>query len=58
MATLFSVGDVLQGYGLHNAGRFYTVVHIPASGKEGRITVEEHITGRKFKTWCAWMRLA
>ena len=52
----FSVGDVIQGYGLNNAGRFYTVKDLGRSS--GRIYIEEHLTGREFWTSDIYYRLA
>ena len=37
------VGSVLQGFGLHNAGRYYTVKEIEQGG---RMMLEEHRTAR------------
>jgi len=52
----FSVGEVVQGFGLSNAGRFATV---KAVGKTaGRVQLELHLTGRVFWTWTKFWRLA
>jgi hypothetical protein len=39
------VGATLQGFGLNNAGRFYTVKQL---GKGDRIRVERHIDGKDY----------
>lgn len=41
-----SVGDVIRGFGLQNAGRHYTVLQL--GNTSGRVYLEEHLTGRKF----------
>jgi len=52
----YSVGSVMQGFGLHNAGRYYTV---RALGKtSGRIYLEEHRTQRHFWTFDRWYRVS
>lgn len=49
-----TVGDVLKGFGLHNAGRYYTVRAL--SRTTGRVQLEEHLTGRVFWTFCRYYR--
>jgi hypothetical protein len=39
------VGATLQGFGLNNAGRYYTVLGI---GKGGRIRVQRHIDSKDY----------
>lgn len=54
--VLYPVGTILKGYGLHNAGMYFTVVSLrPYKGK-ATTRVESHRTGRIFRTNCAWMR--
>ena len=38
-------GVTLQGYGLNNAGRYYTVLDI---GQSGRVRVKRHIDGKEY----------
>lgn len=49
------VGATLQGFGLSNAGRFYTV---QAIGGSGRVRLVEHLTGRDFWTFTRYYRVA
>jgi hypothetical protein len=52
----FSVGDVVQGFGLHNAGRFATVKKL--SNTRGRALLEMHLDGRQVWVWLKFWRLA
>ena len=45
MGNGLAVGQVLQGFGLHNAGRYYTVEKI---GRTGRVKLHRHLDGRRF----------
>ena len=51
----YQVGSTLQGFGLSNAGRYYTVIAIGRSA--GRVHLEEHLTGRKFWTFMRYYRV-
>ncbi len=42
----FAVGCVVQGFGLHNAGRYCTV---KAISSKGILTLESHLTNGTFK---------
>ncbi len=44
----YGVGDVMTGTGLQNAGRSVTVLKL---GRNGRVHLVAHLTGRKFWTW-------
>jgi hypothetical protein len=46
------VGQVIRGFGLHNAGHHYTVLQVGRT--RGRVYLEEHLTGRKFWTFTYW----
>jgi len=52
----YSIGDVLTGYGLQNAGHSYTVLAIGRTA--GRVRLEEHLTGRKFWTYDRYYRVS
>ena len=43
------VGTVLQGFGLNNAGRYYTVLTIGKT--RGRVSLERHLDGKVFWTY-------
>jgi hypothetical protein len=49
------VGEVVKGFGLHNAGRYYTVLAV-SSATRGRVRLQEHLTGREFWTFDKWYR--
>jgi len=38
-------GSTLQGYGLNNAGLYYTILDI---GQSGRVRVKRHIDGKEY----------
>lgn len=49
------VGSTVKGFGLHNAGRHYTVRAIGKS--RGRVQLEENLTGRVFWTFITYYRV-
>ena len=51
----YQVGSVLQGTGLTNAGRHYTIKHIGRIA--GRVCLVEHLTERTFWTYIRHYRL-
>ena len=40
-----NVGNVLKGFGLNNAGRYYSVI---AVGKSGRVRVQRHVDNKEY----------
>jgi hypothetical protein len=51
---LAPIGSVWQGYGIHNAGRYITVIAIGKTN--GKVKVERHIDGKRFWTFLGWYR--
>jgi hypothetical protein len=43
----FCVGDIVQGFGLHNAGRYYTVKAI-GTRNAARVELVRHLDGHRF----------
>lgn len=54
MDATVKVGDVLQGFGLSNAGRYFTVLSV---GKSGRARLQRHIDGKTFWTFLRYYRV-
>lgn len=50
-----SEGTVVQGFGLRNAGRYYTVLRVSETTR-GRILLEEHLTRKKTWTFLTYYR--
>lgn len=54
IGNMVKAGDVLQGYGLANAGRYITIVEVGKTA--GRALVERHIDGKRFWTFLRYYR--
>jgi hypothetical protein len=55
--TKFSAGDTIVGFGLHNAGRYCTVLEVSKTTR-GRLRINRHLDDKTLWTFDTWYRLA